>query len=182
MTRVDFKKISLILFAIGAAIILMGALVLSSGFDQKRAFGDDAAVDVPQRIYFFRMDALAGEPITAIYSLSNGSMTVAIFSQTGYDELISTGLPTMPDIFLEEHKKTDGSLSWTPYSSQTYYLCFYSYDCDNGTLLHCEGSYYGTNVIFMGLGGVVMAIGAVVIILGFIMRKKTALEPVRPVK
>lgn len=178
----DVKKISLILFAIGVAIILMGALVLSSGINQKRIFGDDATVDVPQRIYFFRMDAFAGEPITATYSLSNGSMTVAIFSQTGYDDLISTGLPTMPDIFLEEHKKANGSLSWTPSSSQTYYLCFYSYDCDNGTLLHCEGSYYGTNVLYMGLGGVVMAIGAVVIVLGFIVRKKATLEPVRPVE
>jgi len=180
MTGVDVKKISLILFAIGVAIILMGALVLSSGIDQKRIFGDDAIVDVPQRIYFFRMDAFAGKPITATYSLSNGSMTVAIFSQIGYDELISTGIPTMPDIFLEEHKKTNGSVSWTPSSSQTYYLCFYSYDCENGTMLHCEGSYYGTNIIYMGLGGLVMAIGAVVIALGFIMRKKATLEPVRP--
>jgi len=182
MIGMDVKKMSWILFTIGVAIILMGALVLTSGIDQKRTFGDDAIVDVPQRIYFFRMDAFAGKPITAIYSLSNGSMTVAIFSQIGYDQLISTGLPTMPDVFLEEHKKTNGSLSWTPSSSQTYYLCFYSYDCDNGTILHCEGSYYGTNVIYMGLGGLLMAIGVVVIVLGFIVRKRTMLEPIRPVE
>jgi len=178
----DVKKMSWILFTFGVAIILMGVLVLTSGADQKRTFGDDATADVPQRIYFFRMDAFAGKPITAAYSLSNGSMTVAIFSQIGYDQLISTGLPTMPDTFLEEHKKTSGSLSWTPSSSQTYYLCFYSYDCDNGTILHCEGSYYGTNVIYMSLGGLVMAIGVVVIVLGLIVRKKATLEPVRPVE
>jgi hypothetical protein len=178
----DVRIISRILFAIGVAIILMGVLILTSGLDQKRIFGDDAAVDSPQRIYYFRMDAFAGKPITANYSLGNGSMTVAIFSQTGYDELISTGLPTMPDIFLEEHKKTNGSLSWTPSTSQTYYLCFYSYDCENGTMLHSEGSYYGTNIIFMGLGGLVVAIGVVVIVLGFIAKKKATFEPVRHVE
>jgi len=178
----DVEKISRILFAIGVAIILMGALVLISGIDQKRTFGDDATVDVPQRIYYFQMDAFAGRPITATYSLSNGSMTVAIFSQIGYDQLISTGLPTMPDIFLEEHKKTNGSLSWTPTSSQTYYLCFYSYDCDNGTILHSEGSYYGTNILYIGLGGLVMAIGVVVIVLGFTKRKRGTLEPDLPVE
>jgi hypothetical protein len=182
MIGTDVKKISLVLFTIGAAIILMGALVLTSGADQKRAFGDDAVVDSPQRIYYFQMDALASKPITAVYSLSNGSMTVAIFSQTGYDELLSTGLPTMPDVFLEEHKKTNGSVLWTPSSSQTYYLCFYSYDCENGTMLHCEGSYYGANIIYMGLGGLVVAIGVVVIILGLIVRKKAMLEPVRPIE
>lgn len=178
----DVKKTPLILFAIGVTIILMGALVLDSGFDQKRTFGDDAVVDVPQRIYYFRMDATASKPITALYSLSNGSMSVAIFSQRGYDQLLSTGLPTTPEIFLKEQKKTNGSLSWTPSTSQTYYLCFYSYDCENGTILHSEGSYYGTNVIYIGLGGVVMAIGVVVIVLGFIMRKRGTLEPVRPLE
>ena len=176
----DVRKASLILFAIGAAIILMGVLVIASGFNQKRNFGDDAIVDVPQRIYFFGMDASAGKPITATYSLSNGTMTVAIFSQAGYDELVSTGLPTMPDVFLEEHKQTNGTLSWTPNSSQTYYLCFFSYDCVNGTLLHSEGSYYGTNTLYVGLGGLSSAIGVVVIVLGFNLRKKIALEPRRP--
>lgn len=178
----DIKKMPRILFAIGVAIILMGALVLASGMNQIRTFGDDAVVDVPQRIYYFRMDAVTDKPITAVYSLSNGSMTVAVFSQTGYDELISTGLPTMPNIFLEEHKKNNGSLSWTPSSSQTYYLCFYSYDCDNGTILHSEGTYSGTNVIYMGLGGLVMAIGVTVIVLGFRVRKKAAMEPIRSVE
>ena len=178
----DVRKVSLILFAIGAAIILMGVLVVVSGLEQKRTFGDDAIVDVPQRIYFFRMDAIADNPITASYTLSNGSMTVAIFSQTGYDELTSTGLPTMPGIFLEEHHKTNGTLSWTPSTSQTYYLCFYSYNCENGTLLHSEGSYYGTNLVYMGLGGLVMATGVVVIVLGFNLRKKISSEPGRPLE
>lgn len=173
---------SLILFAIGAAIILMGVLVIASGLNQKRNFGDDAIVDVPQRIYFFAMEASAGKPITATYSLSNGTMTVAIFSQTGYDELLSTGLPTMPDIFLEDHQKTNGTIAWTPSSSQTYYLCFYSYNCDNGTLLHCEGSYYGMSAVYMGLGGLVVAIGVVVIVLGFNLRRKIALGQMRPVE
>jgi hypothetical protein len=176
----DVRKVPLILFAIGAAIILMGVLVIASGSSQRHYFGDDAIVDVPQRIYFFSMDASAGKPVNATYSLSNGTMTVAIFSQTGYDELLSTGLPTMPDIFLEEHNQTDGTISWTPSSSQTYYLCFYSYDCENGTILHSEGSYYGTNLIYMGLGGLVSALGVVAIVLGFNLRRKIPLEPVRP--
>jgi uncharacterized membrane protein len=34
----------------------------------------------------------------------------------------------------------------------------------------------------MGLGGLLMAIGVVVIVLGFIVRKRTMLEPIRPVE
>lgn len=149
-----------IFVSVGLLIVLVGLYLASAGTESGQDFSQDWTVD-RNYVYYVRMDAAGGKPIDSDYSLSSGTMTVAMVSGEGFRQLTEELYLNASEVFLSQSGRTSGSVSWTPDADGRYYLVFYDFSLD-GAALTASGSFTGSSPTFFYGGIVVIVVGAVI--------------------
>lgn len=150
-------KKRILLIVLGLYVMLIGAVILNSGLGGVRMTADGSMTISPQQIRYLQADALAGKPLTGTFGLSSGNMTVAIYSQAGFDELTGTG-EASSGVYLLLTQEANGTFSWTPSVGGTYYVGFHTFTKNAATLLF--------TVAYTGQGTSDILFGAVAIVIG----------------
>jgi hypothetical protein len=126
-------------------------------------------------VYYVRMSCASGKLVNMDYVAGAGTMTVAILTEDGLNEIINSGYPSSSEVLLNRESQSSGNIQWTPPQTQKYVLVFYDFS-QTGTEVSVAGTFTGASnsEVLTSIG--VAAVGAIVVIVGALRQRQLRKE------
>jgi len=153
-----------IVMSVGLLVIFSGLYLVYAGGESEQSFDSEWVVNTAY-VYYFRLDAAGGKPITSSYSLSQGNMTIAFMSGEGFRQLTEESSVDSNEVFHSLEEGSAGTISWTPDKDRRCYLVFYGFT-NTGAMLTVDGTFTASLPVYRYAGVAVIVAGAVILAVG----------------